>query len=89
MSSSPQFNFVTIIGSTGLIIIGIILVLSLDTPIYGYIIIGVTLITLIIYMIYNRYKIQKTREAAIQAVATYDRELFGATAPHCIQLERI
>ena len=89
MPSSPQFNFVTIIGSTGLIILGIILVLSLYTPIYGYVIIGVTLITLVIYMIYNRYKIHKTRQTAIRAVATYDNELFGATAPHCIQLERI
>lgn len=89
MSSSPQLNLITIIGSAGLIIIGIILVLSLNTPIYGYIVIGVTFIALITYMIYKRIKIHKTHQSAIRAVVNYDRELFGATAPHSIQLERV
>ena len=84
MSSSPQFNLITIIGSAGLLIIGIILVLSLNTPIYGYTVIGVTLFALIIYMIYKCIKTHKTQQSAIRAVVKYDTELFGATAPHSI-----
>ena len=88
--SSLQLNIITIIGSTGLIIIGIILVLSLNTPIYGYTLIGATLCAVITYIIYKKYQINKYRQATIQAVAAYDREIFGMhSAPHCIQLERI
>ena len=89
MSSSPQFSLIAIIGSAGLVILGVILVLSLDTPIYGYVIIGATLLGIILYILYKQYNIYKTRKAAIQAVVTYDKEIFGVTTPHSIQLERI
>jgi len=79
----------TIIGSAGLVIIGIILVLSLNTPIYGYIVIGVTFVSLIAYILYKRVNAHKTQQSAIRAVINYDREIFGVTAPHSIQLERV
>ncbi len=38
-------GFIAPIGIVGLIIIGIVLTISLPTPIYGYILIGITIIT--------------------------------------------
>jgi hypothetical protein len=90
MTSTSQI--ITIIGSTGLIIIGIILVLSLHTPIYGYALIGITILSLFGYVLYKYIKELRNRQIAIQSIRRLDvyDDIFGTTnQPHTIQLERV
>jgi hypothetical protein len=85
------FNIITIIGSTGLIIIGIILVISLNTPIYGYSLIGTTILALCAFILYQKVKLYNKKQSAIRDYKSQvlsDNELCGVSVqPHIIQLD--
>ena len=84
----PIFNITTIIGLAGLLIIGMIVIISFDTPIYGCAIIGFTILSLFAYIIYKRIILQKEYNRAIREQEGLNND-FTVIIPNIAHLDRV
>ncbi len=64
-----MYNIIPVIFCVGLLITGIILILSLDSVAYGYSLIGITLVGVVNYIVITRIKARREaeRRAALHA----------------------
>ena len=64
-----MYNIIPVIFCVGLIITGIILILSLDSVAYGYALIGITLVGVANYVVITRIRARRAaeRQAALHA----------------------